>query len=54
MTDGTGIVSEPLPEGPAQGMVCHLEAMLSDYYHLRGWDQNGIPMPAKLKALGLD
>lgn len=48
------MVSEPMPEGPAKGMVCHLDEMLDEYYRLRGWDQNGIPGPAKLKGLGLD
>jgi aldehyde:ferredoxin oxidoreductase len=48
------IVSEPVPEGPAKGMVCHLEEMLSEYYRLRGWDENGIPTSNKLKELGLD
>ena len=43
-----------MPEGPAKGMVCHLEEMLDEYYRLRGWDENGIPGPAKLKELGLD
>jgi aldehyde:ferredoxin oxidoreductase len=27
--------------------------MLSWYYELRGWDQNGIPTPETLKRLGL-
>ena len=48
------MVSEPMPEGPAKGMVCHLHEMIDAYYRLRGWDQNGIPGPAKLKELGLD
>ncbi len=47
------IRSEPLPDGPARGMVCHLEEMLSQYYPARGWDENGIPTPEKLKELGL-
>ena len=47
------IVSEPMPEGPAKGMVCHLEEMLTEYYRLRGWDDNGVPRPDKLRALGL-
>jgi len=47
------IVAEPLPDGPAEGMVCHLEEMLTDYYHLRGWDADGIPTPEKLAELGL-
>ncbi len=47
------IVAEPLPDGPAEGMVCHLEEMLTDYYRLRGWDADGIPTPEKLAELGL-
>jgi len=48
------IVREPLPEGPAKGMVCHLEEMLEDYYRLRGWSQEGIPGDEKLRELGLE
>jgi aldehyde:ferredoxin oxidoreductase len=29
------------------------EQMLSWYYELRGWDQNGIPLPETLEGLGL-
>ncbi len=47
------IVSEPMPEGPARGMVCHLDEMLDAYYRLRGWDADGIPEAAGLKKLGL-
>jgi aldehyde:ferredoxin oxidoreductase len=47
------IVSEPMPDGPAKGMVCRLEEMLEEYYRLRGWDKNGIPTPEKLRDLGL-
>ncbi len=47
------ITSEPMPDGPAKGMVCHLEEMLTEYYSLRGWDQDGRPTPAKLRELGL-
>jgi len=48
------IVAEPMPDGPARGMVCHLDEMLDEYYRLRGWDTNGIPSPDKLRELGLD
>lgn len=48
------ILREPLPDGPAKGMVCHLDEMLNDYYQLRGWDQNGIPTEKKLRDLGLE
>ncbi len=47
------IVSEPMPDGPAKGMVCRLDEMLDEYYRLRGWDENGIPTEAKLRELGL-
>lgn len=47
------IVSEPMPDGPAKGMVCHLEEMLEEYYRLRGWDADGIPTEEKLRTLGL-
>ncbi len=47
------ITTEPMPDGPAKGMVCHLDEMLDEYYRLRGWDNNGIPDHAKLQELGL-
>lgn len=47
------LTSEPMPDGPAKGMVCHLDKMLPEYYELRGWDQDGRPTPAKLGQLGL-
>lgn len=47
------MLREPLPEGPGKGMVCHLEEMLTDYYRVRGWTQEGIPTNQKLKELGL-
>jgi aldehyde:ferredoxin oxidoreductase len=30
-----------------------LGEMLSDYYQTRGWNEEGIPLPEKLKELGL-
>jgi aldehyde:ferredoxin oxidoreductase len=47
------MLEEPMPEGPAKGMVVPLFKMLPEYYKLRGWDENGIPTPEKLKGLGL-
>jgi aldehyde:ferredoxin oxidoreductase len=47
------MTSEPLPDGPAKGMVCHLEEMLDHYYRIRGWDEQGVPTNEKLAALGL-
>jgi aldehyde:ferredoxin oxidoreductase len=48
---------EPIPEGPSKGMYCppeELGRMLEEYYDLRGWTQDGIPTPERLRALGLD
>jgi aldehyde:ferredoxin oxidoreductase len=36
------------------GVLRDFEAMLSRYYRLRGWDQNGVPTPETLRRLGLD
>lgn len=47
------IINEPLPDGPSKGEVCHLDEMLTAYYNLRGWDQNGIPTDEKLNGLEL-
>ena len=47
------ILMQPLPDGPAMGMVCRLDAMLPGYYRCRGWDENGRPTPEKLRELGL-
>jgi aldehyde:ferredoxin oxidoreductase len=44
---------EPMPSGPAKGMVCRLEEMLVPYYRLRGWTPEGVPTEEKLRALGL-
>jgi len=52
------LMEEPLPEGPAEGMVIDretLEMMKDAYYEFRGWDKKtGIPTPEKLRELGLD
>jgi aldehyde:ferredoxin oxidoreductase len=47
------ITAEPMPAGPAKGMVCKLEEMLIPYYELRGWSTEGVPGESKLKELGL-
>ncbi len=47
------ILAEPMPDGPAKGHVADLDKMLPEYYQLRGWDENGVPTPEKLQALGL-
>jgi len=33
--------------------VHHLNELLPLYYKVRGWDENGVPTPAKLAELGL-
>jgi aldehyde:ferredoxin oxidoreductase len=51
------IFDRPLPEGPAAGKNFTREdydAALSEYYRLRGWDEDGVPTPEKLAELGLE
>ena len=47
------LTDDPLPSGPAKGEVCDLNTMLDDYYHVQGWDNNGIPQMDTLERLGL-
>lgn len=50
------VMNEPIPDGPSRGRCCpedELEKMLAAYYRLRGWDENGVPTPARLKELGI-
>jgi aldehyde:ferredoxin oxidoreductase len=47
------MLNEPMNEGPAKGQVVELEEMLTEFYALRGWDENGIPTHSKLSELGL-
>jgi aldehyde:ferredoxin oxidoreductase len=49
-------LAEKMPEGATAGESFGpdvLDALLDEYYTLRGWDMDGIPMPAKLAELGL-
>ena len=52
------LLYDPLPAGPAAGMVIDLETleeMKDAYYRMRGWDpNNGTPTPEKLHELDLD
>jgi len=52
------LMADPLPEGPAQGMVIErdtLEMMKDAYYDFRGWDkETGIPTAQTLRELALD
>jgi aldehyde:ferredoxin oxidoreductase len=47
------LFEEPTPAGPSKGEVNHLDRMLPEYYSLRGWDEAGVPTPAKLTELSL-
>jgi aldehyde:ferredoxin oxidoreductase len=47
------MLHEPMPEGPAKGLVVKLDQMLPAFYQVRGWDENGVPTPEKLLELGL-
>ena len=47
------MLHEPMPEGPAKGLVVKLDEMLPAFYKVRGWDENGIPTKEKLEELGL-
>lgn len=50
-------LAEPLPEGASSGEKVSpgdLNTLLSEYYALRGWDDNGILSGRRLIQLGLD
>ncbi len=50
------VMHEPVPSGMHQGMHCppdELQAMLSQYYALRGWTPEGVPSRERLETLGL-
>ena len=48
------MLDEPVTEGPSKGFTVKLDTMLEEYYAFRGWDQNGVPKPEKLKELSLE
>jgi len=52
------LMEDPLPEGPAEGMVIDkdtLEMLKDAYYGMRGWDkETGKPTPEKLIELDLE
>ncbi|MBI4519167.1 MAG: aldehyde ferredoxin oxidoreductase family protein [Deltaproteobacteria bacterium] len=47
------ITEEPIPSGPAKGLVNKLGEMLPEYYRLRGWTETGEVTLQKRKDLGL-
>ena len=46
-------IDEPMPSGPAKGQVVELDTLRTEYYHLMGWTENGIPTEERLVELGL-
>ncbi len=47
------LLYEPIPSGPAKGLVSQLEVMLKEYYEIRGWDEDSVPSKEKLKELSI-
>ncbi len=47
-------LTETLPAGPAKNKVVDNSNMLKEYYHLRGWDELGVPSTRKLEELGIE
>jgi aldehyde:ferredoxin oxidoreductase len=45
--------NEEFQTGSSRHRRVQLEAMLDDYYAVRGWDMNGMPLPKTLADLGL-
>lgn len=48
--------NEALPFGDQEEKIPQevLDQMIANYYEIRGWDENGIPTPEKLKELGIE
>jgi len=47
-------VKEPLPDGPAKGHSItekDMQYMKQEYYNIRGWDKEGVPLHDTLKRL---
>jgi aldehyde:ferredoxin oxidoreductase len=47
------LLNEPLPEGPGKGLVVKLDEMLTEYYKIRGWKEDGEPTEEKLSELAI-
>lgn len=50
------LLEEPQPTGPAKGQLfgqAGLDRMLDEYYALRGWDAQGVPLPMTLQKFGV-
>ena len=50
------MIEEEVPTGPSKGKKIsaeNLNWLLDRYYHLRSWDNNGIPTAEQLRKIGL-
>lgn len=47
-------LKEEIHAGPAQGQINRLEEMLPEYYKLRGWNEEGEPLPETLQTLEIE
>ena len=45
--------TEPLPDGPCKGETVDVSTMVSVYYKVRGWTEEGEPSPGLLKKLDI-
>jgi aldehyde:ferredoxin oxidoreductase len=45
--------TSPISSGPAKGQISHVPEMLTAYYKLRGWDEDGVPTQERLRELQL-
>lgn len=47
------LLRDALPSGPAKGKVAQLYDMLGEYYEVRGWTEEGVPLQTKLEELSI-
>ena len=47
------LLTRARPSSSAAGVLPDMEAMLEEYYQLRGWTAKGVPTEEKLRDLGL-
>ncbi len=45
------LLEEPIPEGPSMGEKSKLFEVLPEYYKIRGWNEEGVPLEETLKRL---
>ena len=47
-------LSQPLKDGSSKGMTVPLNSLLEEYYRIRNWDKDGVPMSEKLAELEIE